>query len=61
MNLEVKNEKTNVKKNPQINVNVSQSGFSLYSVNEGLKEQFSIISRVCTCVGKKQHRTTSRI
>lgn len=37
----------------KINENVTQSGFSLYSVNEGLKEQFSIISRVCTYVGKK--------
>lgn len=37
----------------EINENVTQSGFSLYSVNEGLKEQFSIISRVCTYVGKK--------
>lgn len=36
----------------KINENVTQSGFSLYSVNEGLKEQFSIISRVCTYVGK---------
>lgn len=41
----------------KINENVTQSGFSLYSVNEGLKEQFSIISRVCTYVGKKQHRS----
>lgn len=37
----------------KINENVTQSGLSLYSVNEGLKEQFSIISRVCTYVGKK--------